>query len=63
MCNALQLMTANGDLLVVHLTNLRQPLYLKLYLEMDEPPKADGLRRPKYTWNPFRNLLFKAESG
>jgi hypothetical protein len=24
---------------------------------MDEPPKADGLRRPKYTWNPFRNLL------
>lgn len=24
---------------------------------MDEPPKADGLRWPKYTWNLFRNLL------
>lgn len=29
---------------------------------MDEPPKADGLRRPKYTWNPLlETFVFKAE--
>lgn len=28
---------------------------------MDEPGKADGLTRPKYTWNLLRPFVFKAE--